>query len=69
MPRLGDATGKTRRFLTLPCDPLRCPARASARLYRQRLEIELGVCEIKQSFQSSEFVLRTKQPALLRQEI
>ena len=61
--------GKIRRFITSLCDPVRYPARALAHLYRQRWEIELGFREIKQSLQGSGYVLRSKQPALVRQEI
>lgn len=38
-------------------------------LYVQRWEIELGFREIKQSLQSGALLLRSKQPALVRQEL
>ncbi|QJD66428.1 IS4 family transposase [Xanthomonas campestris pv. badrii] len=61
--------GRLRRFITsLPC-PHTHPAHALAELYRQRWEIELGFREIKQSLQEGEPVLRSKQPALVRQEL
>lgn len=61
--------GRLRRFITsLPC-PHTHPAHALAELYRQRWEIELGFREIKQSLQEGELVLRSKQPALVRQEL
>lgn len=61
--------GTTRRFITSLDDAQRYTAQALAHLYRQRWEIELGFREIKQSLQAGEFVLRSKQPALVRQEI
>ena len=61
--------GRTRRFITSLCDPTRYPAKQLAALYCQRWEIELGFREIKQSLQANNFVLRSKQPALVRQEI
>lgn len=61
--------GRTRRFITSLDDPRRYPAKQLAALYCQRWEIELGFCEIKQSLQAGQFVLRSKQPALVRQEI
>ncbi len=64
-----DLGGETRRFITSLNEPQSYPARALAQLYRQRWEIELGFREIKQSLQGSQFVLRSKQPALVRQEI
>ena len=61
--------GRTRRFITSLCDSKRYPAKQLADLYLQRWEIELGFREIKQSLQANHFVLRSKQPALVRQEI
>ena len=61
--------GCIRRFITSLEDAKRYPAHVLAQLYRQRWEIELGFREIKQSLQAGEFVLRSKQPALVRQEI
>jgi hypothetical protein len=61
--------GKIRRFITSLDDAQRYPAHALASLYRQRWEIELGFREIKQSLQNDAFVLRSKQPALVRQEL
>jgi hypothetical protein len=64
-----ELAGVTRRFITSLSDSQRYPARALAQLYRQRWEIELGFREIKQSLQDGRFVLRSKQPALVRQEL
>ena len=61
--------GRLRRFITsLPCARTH-PAHELAELYRQRWEIELGLREIKQSLQEGEPVLRSKQPALVCQEL
>lgn len=61
--------GTRRRFITSQQDALRHPAAALAQLYCQRWEIELGFREIKQSLQDAQPVLRSKQPALVRQEL
>lgn len=61
--------GSKRRFITSLDDPQRYPAHTLASLYRQRWEIELGFREIKQSLQGGQFILRSKQPDLVRQEI
>lgn len=61
--------GRLRRFITSLQDHHAHPAQQLAELYRQRWEIELGFREIKQSLQDSEPVLRSKQPALVRQEL
>ena len=45
------------------------PAQELAELYHQRWEIEPGFREIKQTLQEGEPVLRSKQPALVRQEL
>lgn len=60
---------RTRRFITSLTDATRYPKRELAQLYAKRWEIELGFREIKQSLQAGEFVLRSKQPALVRQEL
>ena len=61
--------GRLRRFITSLSDPRMHPAHDLAELYRQRWEIELGLREIKQSLQEGAPVLRSKQPALVRQEL
>jgi Insertion element 4 transposase N-terminal/Transposase DDE domain len=60
---------RTRRFITSLGDAKRYPVQQLAALYCQRWEIELGFREIKQSLQANNFVLRSKQPGLVRQEI
>lgn len=64
-----EAGGKRRRFITSLFERKTHSAKALAELYRQRWEIELGFREIKQSLQDAEPVLRSKQPALVRQEL
>lgn len=61
--------GRVRRFITSLQDAHANPAHQLAELYRQRWEIELGFREIKQSLQEGNAVLRSKQPALVRQEL
>lgn len=61
--------GKRRRFLTSLRDAVAHPATVLAGLYRERWEIELGFREIKQSLQATQPVLRSKQAALVRQEL
>ena len=52
-----------------PCCVPTHPAQELAELYHQRWEIELGFREVKQTLQEGEPVLRSKQPALVRQEL
>jgi hypothetical protein len=61
--------GKLRRFITSMLDPQRFAAPQLAGLYCQRWEIELGFREIKQSLQQGHSVLRSRQPALVMQEV
>lgn len=61
--------GRLRRFITSLLCPRTHPAQELAELYHQRWEIELGFREIKQTLQEGEPVLRSKQPALVRQEL
>lgn len=61
--------GRKRRFITSLTDAKRCGAKALAQLYVQRWEIELGFREMKQSLQAGALLLRSKQPALVRQEL
>lgn len=61
--------GRKRRFITSLTDARRHGAKALAQLYVQRWEIELGFREIKQSLQAGALLLRSKQPALVRQEL
>jgi hypothetical protein len=61
--------GESRQFLTSLCDAHRFPAREIAAHYMQRWEIELGFREIKQGMQKNATTLRSKLPALVRQEV
>lgn len=61
--------GQPRQFLTSLCDAQRFPARDIAAHYIQRWEIELGFREIKQGMLKKTAVLRSKLPALVRQEM
>ena len=58
-----------RRYLTSLADAAEYPADRVAACYRQRWEIELGFREIKQGLQASQIVLRSKRPAMVRQEV
>lgn len=61
--------GQTRRFLTSLHDPRLYPAHDVIEHYVQRWEIELGFREIKQGMLKSAATLRSKLPALVRQEV
>ena len=61
--------GEPRQYLTSLFDPHRFPAREIAAYYMQRWEIELGFREIKQGMQKNATTLRSKLPALVRQEV
>lgn len=61
--------GETRQYLTSLFDPHRFPAREIVAHYMQRWEIELGFREIKQGMQKNAATLRSKLPALVRQEV
>jgi len=61
--------GESRQYLTSLCDTHRFPAREIVAHYTQRWEIELGFREIKQGMQKNATTLRSKLPALVRQEV
>lgn len=61
--------GERRQYLTSLFDPHRYPAREIAAHYMRRWEIELGFREIKQGMQKNATTLRSKLPALVRQEV
>jgi hypothetical protein len=61
--------GEPRQYLTSLCDVHRFPAREIVAYYTQRWEIELGFREIKQGMQKNATTLRSKLPALVRQEV
>lgn len=60
--------GASRRYLTSLTDAQAFPAREVVAQYRERWEIELGYRDIKQGLLDGE-LLRSKQPALIRQEL
>lgn len=61
--------GERRQYLTSLWDAHRFPAREIVAHYMQRWEIELGFREIKQGMQKNATTLRSKLPALVRQEV
>jgi hypothetical protein len=56
------------RLLTTILDPADAPASELAALYHQRWEIETALDEIKTHLRGARIVLRSKTPALVRQE-
>lgn len=57
------------RLLTTLLDPHEAPARAVAEAYHQRWESENSYQELKTRLRGAGFILRSKSPDLLRQEI
>lgn len=64
-----EVKGKTVQILTSMCDPLRYPKADIVELYSHRWEIEHGFREMKQHLLNNELTLRSKKPALIRQEL
>jgi hypothetical protein len=56
------------RLLTTILDPTRAPAAELAPLYHERWEIEMALDELKTHLRGARIVLRSKTPALVRQE-
>jgi hypothetical protein len=56
------------RLLTTILDPEKAPARELAALYHERWEIETALDELKTHLRGSRIVLRSKTPALVKQE-
>ena len=56
------------RLLTTILDPEQAPASELAALYHERGEIEAALDELKTHLRGSRIVLRSKTPALVRQE-
>ena len=50
-------------------DEMRFPSEEIVELYRYRWEIELGYREMKQSLLNSEYILRSKKPDMIEQEL
>lgn len=57
------------RLATSLLDHHAAPARQMAELYHQRWEIELGYGELKTRLRGAEFILRSRSPELVRQEM
>jgi hypothetical protein len=57
------------RVLTTILDPARAPAAELAALYHERWEIEGALAELKTQLRGARVVLRSKTPALVRQEV
>jgi hypothetical protein len=57
------------RVLTTILDPQRAPAAELAALYHERWEIEVALAELKTQLRGAQVVLRSKTPALVRQEV
>jgi hypothetical protein len=57
------------RVLTTILDPQRAPAAELAALYHERWEIEIALAELKTQLRGARVVLRSKTPALVRQEV
>jgi hypothetical protein len=57
------------RVVTSILDPQRAPAAELAALYHERWEIEVALAELKTGLRGARVVLRSKTPALVRQEV
>jgi Insertion element 4 transposase N-terminal/Transposase DDE domain len=57
------------RLLTTLLDPAQAPAAELAALYHERWEIEGALAELKTQLRGARVVLRSKTPALVRQEV
>jgi Insertion element 4 transposase N-terminal/Transposase DDE domain len=57
------------RVVTSLLDPQRAPAAELAALYHERWEIEIALAELKTQLRGARVVLRSKTPALVRQEV
>ena len=56
------------RLVTTLLDPAQAPAEELAALYHERWEIEGALAELKTHLRGARIVLRSKTPALVRQE-
>jgi hypothetical protein len=57
------------RLLTTLLDPMQAPVTELAALYHERWEIEGALAELKTQLRGARVVLRSKTPALVRQEV
>ncbi|WP_165745024.1 IS4 family transposase [Pseudoalteromonas sp. Z9A6] len=60
---------KQYQILTSMLDVMRYPSKEIADLYMHRWEIEIGYREIKQTMLHSNYILRSKRPDMIRQEL
>jgi IS4 transposase len=69
--RLEDVAGAEPlyRLVTSILAPARAPAAELAALYHERWEIEGALAELKTQLRGAQVVLRSKTPALVRQEV
>lgn len=68
-PQAGPPRTETFRLVTSLLDHRLAPAHQLARAYHQRWEIENGFAELKNSLRGAGFILRSKAPELIYQEI
>ncbi len=68
-PEAGPPRTETFRLVTSLLDPKLAPARQLATAYHQRWEIENGFAELKNRLRGAGFILRSKSPELICQEI
>lgn len=68
-PRVGLPHTETFRLVTRLLDHRLAPARQLAMTYHERWEIEIGFAELKNRLRGSGFILRSKAPELICQEI
>lgn len=64
-----DGFRETYRLVTNILDPSKAPALELARLYSERWTIETAIDELKTHLRGSKIVLRSKLPALVRQDV
>jgi Transposase DDE domain len=69
--RAGDGTTRTEpfRLVTTLLDHQQAPARELAAAYHQRWEIENSYGELKTRLRGASFILRSRSPELVRQEL
>ncbi len=65
----GSAQSESFRLVTTLLDPDEAPAEELAALYHERWESELGYGEIKTRLRGAGFILRSRSPELVRQEM
>ncbi|MFE5596245.1 transposase, partial [Streptomyces sp. NPDC056549] len=68
-PQVGPPRTETFRLVTSLLDHRLAPARQLAAAYHQRWEIENGFAELKNRLRGAGFILRSKAPELIYQEV